>query len=151
MPSSKHRNGERDGDPKAARHGDEFRIFFLFREGGARLECHAANRAGAGLGPHDFGMHRAGVFDARGGSQRHVGFQRHAALGTRAGMILANFGIHRADVRSARRRLNIGGRKPLDIDYVRGCMRGRDSRVFVRVARWLRPCFVTRACCRLAE
>ena len=103
MPSSKHGNRERDADPESARHGNEFGIFFFFDDGGARLKSHAANRAGARFGAHDFRMHRAGVFDARRGRGGNVGLEGHAAFGAGAGMVLANFGVHRADVNWARR------------------------------------------------
>ena len=93
-----HGNRERDADPESPRHRDEFRIFFVFDCGRARLESHAADRARAGARSNDFRMHRARVFDSRRWRERNRRFERHATFRASAGMVLRNFGVHRADV-----------------------------------------------------
>ena len=57
-----------------------------------------------GLGAHDLGMHRAGVFGARG-RDGDVGLQGHAARRTGTRLALAHFGTHRAHVGAAGIRL----------------------------------------------
>ena len=64
------RNGEREPDPEPAAHVGEFRIGRGLRRHRLRLERHAADRAGAGAGLADFGMHRAGVDGAVGHRKR---------------------------------------------------------------------------------
>jgi hypothetical protein len=79
-----------------SRHANEFWIFFV-ADGGAWLEGHAADGAGARFGADDFGMHGTGVFDLRGQGRAGSAFESHAAFWTGSGVVLADFGVHRAD------------------------------------------------------
>ena len=62
-----HRHGERERDPEAPRHVDEFGVRAFGRRRDLRLQRHAADRAAARADLADLRMHRAGVDRARGG------------------------------------------------------------------------------------
>ena len=66
-------DGERERDPEAPRHVDEFGARARRFRGDLRLQRHAADRAGAGMVLTNLRMHRAGVDRARGRRRRRGG------------------------------------------------------------------------------
>ena len=97
------RRAEHRADPEAPRHVDAARDSGPSSSADrARLERHAADRAGARLVADDLRVHRARVFDAHRRARREIGLERHAALRARAGLLLAHLRIHRADVGGSR-------------------------------------------------
>jgi hypothetical protein len=78
-PHLEHHHGrrERERNPETARHVGELGIGPAVGRGDDRLERHAADRAGAGTGLADLGMHRAGI-DGAGG--RRLGRFRRAEI-----------------------------------------------------------------------
>ena len=92
------RDGERQAGPEAARHVAQFGILRLRRGDGARLQCHAADRARARLLAHDLRVHGAHPLGPGRGRGNRFRLKRHAALGTRARSLLAHLRIHGANV-----------------------------------------------------
>ena len=90
-----HRQGQRGADPETPGHIVQFSM--IFRCGVARFQRHAAFRATARRGAHNFGVHRTGIFD-RARHQRSFRLQSHAALRAASRRRLADFRVHRAGV-----------------------------------------------------
>ena len=107
-----HRDGEREADPEAPRHVDEFGIRARRPRSRLRFERHAADRAGARADLADLRMHRAGVDRARrrGPRRRLAGCGREVARRVRD-EILAAAGAAEIRCRAVVFRLVLGGRR----------------------------------------
>ena len=75
-------------------------IGFFLQGYGARFQRHPADRAGAGLGAHDFRMHGADVLGLDGGADGAAGSSAIPHLGHGPGFRRTDIGIHRTDVGS---------------------------------------------------
>ena len=93
-----HGDGQRQPDPEPARHVPELGARLLLERDGPGLERHAADRAGAGLLPHDLRMHGAHPLGARGRGLDIDRLERHAARRTGARRRQPNLGVHGARV-----------------------------------------------------
>ena len=147
-------------DPEAARHVDQLGIRRVLERDHARLERHAADRAGARRVADDLRVHRAGVFDLRQRRRIATGPASSAMphFGHAPGCRLPNLRIHRADVaaraghgrrrRAASRRRRRPGMRRARPRSARGSWDGRSSRSALDTRRARRVGRVDRSCRR---